>query len=540
MRFSLGGLQALSLIYTDPPRLVTGNFSAANIKLTGQALSLMTSKMGDAAIDLATGAKTVKELWSRLLTQYHEKGWGAESILFQKLVYLKHSDCENTGDYIGKLRGMSQCLANMGRVCPNWVLVYLLISGLGDEHHSWATSFRNASRKEPDLPLLDVVTSQLLDESRLTNKSGASDSGMALFSSTSKKRKLYPTYSTSIQGKSTYNKATAKCTHCKKSYHEAVDCWILHPELARPGWVPPVGNKSVSATTQNDPNSINFMSVYANSAVNPWANMSHESNTCDESMLCHEMSSYLSNSLVETENNDFNFDKFIKDCEAISHKSSQDVYKEFSDVGDFPCPYDADEYVIEQTPEKIQEKLQTSSPHAYISPTETMVRRNDNEQDKNDQSYAHSDIFEPISAAVNMPSPVPLAEFADPNWHISFMNMMEKNVLQAHLTMISTKTLRTSKTFEYLKNLWHIDSGATNHIYISRQCFSDYYPIQEQENIWTGLGSVAAIEIGTVRMELKKFDGSNSFITIYNVLHILIFMKNLISVSLLRKKGIYW
>lgn len=73
MRFSLGGLQALSLIDTNPPRLVTRIFSAINTKLIGQILSFMTSKMGDAVRDLATGAEIVKELWSRLLTQYHEK-----------------------------------------------------------------------------------------------------------------------------------------------------------------------------------------------------------------------------------------------------------------------------------------------------------------------------------------------------------------------------------------------------------------------------------------------------------------------------------
>lgn len=136
MRFFLGVLQALSSIDTDPPRLVTENFLAANIKLTGQALFLMTSKMGDAVMDLATGIETMKKLWLRLLTQYHKKGWGAESILFQKLVYLRHSDCKNSGDYIGKLRGISQRLANMEQICPNWVLVYLLISRLGDKHHN--------------------------------------------------------------------------------------------------------------------------------------------------------------------------------------------------------------------------------------------------------------------------------------------------------------------------------------------------------------------------------------------------------------------
>lgn len=62
MRFSHGGLQALGLIEADPPRTVNGNFSAPNVKLTGQALSLMTSKMGDAAMDLTDGADTIKEL----------------------------------------------------------------------------------------------------------------------------------------------------------------------------------------------------------------------------------------------------------------------------------------------------------------------------------------------------------------------------------------------------------------------------------------------------------------------------------------------
>lgn len=79
----------------------------------------MTSKMGDAVMDLATSADTVKELWSRLLTQYHEKGWGAESILFQKLIHLRHSDYQNIEDYISQLCEMSQRLANMRQVCLN-------------------------------------------------------------------------------------------------------------------------------------------------------------------------------------------------------------------------------------------------------------------------------------------------------------------------------------------------------------------------------------------------------------------------------------
>lgn len=84
---------------------------------------------------------------------------------------------------------------------------------------------------------------------------------------------------------------------------------------------PPVGKKLLQVTTHNDPNSINLGSVYTNSAINQWANMSHKWNSCYEFMLFDEMTSYLANSFIEAENNDLNFYEFIINCKAISHKS---------------------------------------------------------------------------------------------------------------------------------------------------------------------------------------------------------------------------
>lgn len=78
----------------------------------------------------------------------------------------------------------------MGRVCENWWLVYLLFSGLGDERGTWAISFRHASCKEPDPPLLNDVTAQLLDRPCLTSKPGTTQSSMALFGSTLKKSRF--------------------------------------------------------------------------------------------------------------------------------------------------------------------------------------------------------------------------------------------------------------------------------------------------------------------------------------------------------------
>lgn len=66
--------------------------------------------MRNTIIDFATSVKTVKELLLKLLTQYHKKSYKIEFILFQKLVYLKYSNCKNTENYIDKLCRMSQCL----------------------------------------------------------------------------------------------------------------------------------------------------------------------------------------------------------------------------------------------------------------------------------------------------------------------------------------------------------------------------------------------------------------------------------------------
>lgn len=59
MRFSLGGLQALGLIETDPPQTADGNLSAPQAKLTGQALYLMASMMGDSDMDLTNGIDAI-------------------------------------------------------------------------------------------------------------------------------------------------------------------------------------------------------------------------------------------------------------------------------------------------------------------------------------------------------------------------------------------------------------------------------------------------------------------------------------------------
>ena len=113
------------------------------------------------------------------------------------------------------------------------------------------------------------------------------------------------------------------------------------------------------------------------------------------------------------------------------------------------------------------------------------------------------------------------------------MALTKKKILHSHLTQILLKTGSTFPLLRYLQNLYHIDFSATNHICVSRQHFVEYYFISQEEDNWTGAGSVQAIGKATVQIELTKSDRSHSFITIHGVLHVPMFMTNLISVSLL-------
>lgn len=238
--------------------------------------------------------------------------------------------------------------------------------------------------------------------------------------------------------------------------------------------------------------------------------------THNESMLVDDHHSFNTFNLfsMSVENDDLNFDEFITNCEAISHASTSDKWEEKRNVKD--DSYDnADEFVVERIPKQSQEVELPLAMQTIVHETESIVRKNVGERTENEGSQVLLEISEPRTTAGNIPSIVIPEDIPDPNWHISFIALTKKRILHSHLTQILLKTGSTSPSLRYLQNLWHIDSGATNHICVSRQRFVEYHFIS-QKDIWTGAGSVRAIGKGTVRMELTKLDGSYSFITIFN------------------------
>ncbi len=94
--------------------------------------------------------------------------------------------------------------------------------------------------------------------------------------------------------------------------------------------------------------------------------------------------------------------------------------------------------------------------------------------------------------------------------------------------------------FSHLRDVWHVDSGASNHITQDRNNFSDSHLLSSKQQIWTGGGPVAVEGYGSVAMNWITRQGDRVPVILTNVLHVPGIITNLISVRRLDLKGIYW
>lgn len=125
------------------------------------------------------------------------------------------------------------------------------------------------------------------------------------------------------------------------------------------------------------------------------------------------------------------------------------------------------------------------------------------------------------------------------DWNFSFMTM-QPNLLQALRSKIQVTVPENRVAYNYLSTVWHIDSGATSHICAHCSMFQDYTKIQQSSAVWTGAGPIKAVGTGAVRITLVCSNGATTVILLKGVLHVPGFLTNLVSVSRLCEKGVYW
>ena len=81
---------------------------------------------------------------------------------------------------------------------------------------------------------------------------------------------------------------------------------------------------------------------------------------------------------------------------------------------------------------------------------------------------------------------------------------------------------------------WWVDTGATRHVCSDKKMFSSYHSIDNGEQLFMGNSSSSKVE-GQGKVVLKMTSGKE--LTLNDVLHVLEIPKNLVSISLLSKKG---
>lgn len=113
--------------------------------------------------------------------------------------------------------------------------------------------------------------------------------------------------------------------------------------------------------------------------------------------------------------------------------------------------------------------------------------------------------------------------------HIVETENLTEGVQEMHLSAVISECNSVGNPRE-----WWVDTGATRHICAEKSVFSDYKPI-DGEQLFMGNSSSSKVE-GQGKVTLKMTSGKE--LVLNNVLHVPDIRKNLVSGSLLCKKGL--
>lgn len=125
------------------------------------------------------------------------------------------------------------------------------------------------------------------------------------------------------------------------------------------------------------------------------------------------------------------------------------------------------------------------------------------------------------------------------DWNFSFMTI-QPNALQTFRSRNQANIPANPVVYDHLSTIWHIDSRATSHICAQRSMFQKYQKTEQSAADWTGAEPIKAIGVGSVRITLVRSSGETMVIILKGVLHVPGFLTNLVSVSRLREKEVYW
>ena len=130
------------------------------------------------------------------------------------------------------------------------------------------------------------------------------------------------------------------------------------------------------------------------------------------------------------------------------------------------------------------------------------------------------------------------------------------NTADDPLRAFNLRVSTTTNSHGYLHKVFHLDSGATNHICLDRSGFTNFQPTATRKKVWTGKGPIDIKGLGDVNMDWIKDNGDLIRVTLTGVLYVpgIItnmwflmnanfigkILRNRFPMLKLKDKGVYW
>ena len=182
------------------------------LKRDAKASSFILCTIEFALLDDIDASSSSKQLWDYLQSQYREKGFTLRHNLFIHLMTTKLNEYLSVEEYHLNFKSTLQKLHENGAPLTKDLQLAAFLHGVEETYSQWAFAKRSTIRskaKDEDLPTIDDLTAELLDESRITVAVEAK--ALAASRANNSRRNS--------------NKVRTRCTFCEKEGHEEDNCW---------------------------------------------------------------------------------------------------------------------------------------------------------------------------------------------------------------------------------------------------------------------------------------------------------------------------
>ncbi|KAI0995475.1 hypothetical protein K3495_g12704 [Podosphaera aphanis] len=179
--------------------------------------------------------------WLSLQNLYSPKGFSSEFLTLREFFSCKLSKFASMEEYLNKVKQLTNDLESKEIILPNQVIIAWVLNNLTSEYNSIISNITQSLRNDRKSYDLESLFSTLIDESK--RQTTLTEHEVALFANTNNGQKHKPT-----KHFKPYKITKPKfCRNCKKTSHNANDCYFLFPHKAPKEW------RCRPTTTHNKP-----------------------------------------------------------------------------------------------------------------------------------------------------------------------------------------------------------------------------------------------------------------------------------------------